>query len=142
MRDFQKSKVYHWESVNGIWGSKRLSNNQADNLIEKVERYCHCKATPKITFRKRTTSRGSSTVIKLNNSPTIWLVIHEATHHIAYAASEGDSHGPKFVRLLIELLHHYKVADRNQLLRSAKVNGIEVAKANIIRRIKLEKEGR
>lgn len=141
MRDFQKSKVYKWESAQGIWSSEKLSNEQATSLIRKVEKYCCCPIVPRILFRKRVLSRGGSLEIKLDSSPTIWLVIHEIAHHVAYVLNEGDKHGPKFVRLLIGLLHHYKVADRKNLLRSAKVSKIKVAPTSAIKQIK-NREGR
>lgn len=56
-----------------------------------------------------------------------WLLLHEMAHALSSThEGESDGHGPAFMGLYIQLLGRYMRWCRDELLHSARADGIDV----------------
>jgi len=126
-RDNQRSKVYDWESK---LPKKELSFEECKVLLTKACQY-YGKPIPHLADGRGTRiAYGASYRVSLPKwARTNVVVLHEAAHSIHSKYREGDeaSHGKEFMRILIDLLAHFKVQPRVELARSAKLAGLKIA---------------
>ena len=76
---------------------------------------------------RRLHADGSRLLLRLPETMPSWLLLHEMAHALS-STHEGasDGHGPAFMGLYIQLLERYMRWCRDELLRSAMADGIEV----------------
>ena len=118
VRDFQRTKVYRWESLNVLPRDPApISLEACRTLVARVfaVRQGVESIPPRVEDgRGRRHAAGSREVIKLPRwARTRPVVLHECAHGLSM-----DGHGPDFVRAYVELLVEFLDADRDDLERS------------------------
>lgn len=132
-RDFQRAKVYRWERahVHTMLRPSPLPLAECSDLVREVF-YWYEKplvtlgwAPPQVTDgRGRRHACGSRDVIKLPRwARQRTIVLHECAHGMA-----SDGHGPEFMARYIELLEEFASMDVTELVASARLAGVRVAK--------------
>lgn len=133
--DFQRARVYRWEAEHVFpKDTAPLGLDDCRALVEAAYRWAEPEASgrpgwapPEVTDgRGRRHACGSREVIKLPRwSRTRPVVLHECAHGLA-----ADKHGPRFVRVYVELLVAFAGQDRLTLVTSLRAAGIRIAPAD------------
>lgn len=124
-RDFQRSRLYRWESANVLPRDRRtLSLDACRDLAREVFAARLAEPPPRIEDgRGRRHAAGSRQVIKLPRwARTRPIVLHECAHGLS-----TDAHGPDFVRVYLELLAAFLGWDRTELEHSALLSGLKIS---------------
>lgn len=150
-KDTQRSKVYSW----GYSLNSRLTNNNVIEDINAATKIVHEAyqkwngkkegKLPKVSASNRMTRTGGiwyrqTNEIILRGRGNLYsykdksTVLHETAHALTDnaikrgACDAKGAHGATFVRILIELMAHYKITDmtKEELLQSAKEAGIKI----------------
>lgn len=155
--DSRRQKLYNWERghAKGVLESyhrEELTLPECQKLVDQAYRFMGLSKAyenangPEVTMlRKRRTSlwggliaRGGAHGIQLSRAGmNKWTVLHEAAHGMipTYCAS----HGPEYLRLLIELLAKFfrgtPGMSKRELIRSARQARLPVARAYLMQAI-------
>ncbi len=136
--DTQIDRVYRWERVAlpGVYWrigqSRRMSLAQCRKLINRIYHDAEQENPPrifdgrgsKIAFAKRNFSIHLPRLTRVKE-----IVIHETAHTLLYPIIikyNREPHGPEFVALYIKLLHRYARYDYNELVKQAKLCGVDL----------------
>lgn len=120
MRDFQRKRLYDWESEEFGWDDTILTLDQCQQLTNTLIRGIVCKDG---RGRRSPCAKYNKKEIALPKfSRKKWIVIHEVAHFV-----KRDMHGPKFVRAYIEILAREYGRSIDSLVSSAEEVGLKVA---------------
>ena len=131
-RDWQRARVYAWEDrIVAPRDRSTLPYAAAENMVAAIWADLDLRFPPKVAplpgQARRLQADGSRLLLRLPETMPSWLLLHEMAHALS-STHEGasDGHGPAFMGLYIQLLERYMRWCRDELLRSATTDGIEV----------------
>ena len=134
MRDTQRSKVYGWEratfTTDGNF-TEELTMQECKRIISHVRDAYGVYTYFRVADGRgcRFARAGSTTITLPRWARNRFVVLHELAHHILCVNGTNDAHGPKFTRLLIELLAWAKIDTKANLLRTARFAKLKIAPA-------------
>ncbi len=131
IRDFQQQKVYDWENKNIKGSGARLSKRKAEAFVKTISEEFNLQA-PGLNFRQDSSDEycyfktekheigGHAQFLNMG------FLVHECAHMVdTYAGNVNVTHGPSFVKNLIDLADKYiKGNEKEKLLKSAKEAGL------------------
>lgn len=146
MRDSQRSRVYAWERAQSWWQTaspgaryaevsssavRPLTLPECEKLILRALRKAGCRMVDLGDGRGRRTAGGYSHRILLPTwARTKPVILHEAAHSVAAQRGFDDGHGPRFMRVYLDLLTRHLHLKPGVLLASARGAGVKVAPRN------------
>ncbi len=133
MRDYQQSKVYHWQSVILYPMDKsRVDFDQAHDLLYYVWRDEGLEYPPIIVPLAPNEKKASAKANRLkiwwptNKSLPSFVLLHEVAHSMTTNYEGiGDRHGKDFVGVYMRLLNKHLRIPLPLLFYTAKVAGVE-----------------
>ena len=131
-RDWQRARVYAWEDRMVVPRDKStLPYTAAKDMVGAIWADLDLRYPPKVERlpgqARRLQADGSRLLVRLPQTMPSWLLLHEMAHALS-STHEGasDGHGPAFMGLYIQLLGRYMRWCRDELLHSAKADGVDV----------------
>lgn len=146
-RDFQKSRVYHWEDA--VIGLDLRSGDRVLLSLEECRQLGVAVTNePDLVVQPHPFGPGKDARgiayggFGPDGLPTLtlpewarkpWIVLHEATHVVTRrwewetGGDKNEGHGPNFMKFYIEMLVDMLGFDEGQLRASAKAHKIKVA---------------
>ena len=131
-RDWQRARVYAWEDrMVAPRDKSTLPYTAAKDMVGAIWADLDLRYPPKVERLPRQARRlqadGSRLLVRLPQKMPPWLLLHELAHALS-STHEGasDGHGPAFMGLYIQLLGRYMRWCRDELLHSAKADGVDV----------------
>ncbi len=122
--DYQKSSAYRWEDENVPRNARTpLSMTGCRTLIRQVCREYGVDIAQLIDGGndKASWSNGLKGIKLAGEGKCVAIVLHEVAHWILQRRGECDGHGPRWVRLYIDLLVRYDQWDNAEMSISAAV---------------------
>lgn len=128
MIDYQKSKVYRWESSFNVGGW--VPYDMAQSVINYIWADYGLSYPPKVQTLSRNANvegKANRTVVYLQPNNTMLTILHELAHSMTSDLyGESDLHGPRFVGVYMKLLHKYLNIDLFEMLKQAAIHKIDV----------------
>ena len=131
-RDRQRALVYAWEDrMVAPRDKSTLPYTAAKDMVGAIWADLDLRYPPKVERlpgqARRLQADGSRLLVRLPQTMPSWLLLHEMAHALS-STHEGasDGHGPAFMGLYIQLLGRYMRWCRDELLHSAKADGVDV----------------
>ena len=135
-RDWQRDRLYAWESEAIDKASPRLPPAQMENVIRRISRDFNLAAAPTMDYAPPDADKGaysfylpSQEHIHMGHDE-LSAVIHEMAHAIDEKINGNNwaAHGPSYVRTLLMLAARYQYwLEPEALERSAKAAGLAIA---------------
>lgn len=144
MRDWQRGKVYEWETKTFYGGSPKLTPGQMKHVVRRISEDFNMVA-PRIHYKKPHPGHKDPTSYYyghlnkiLMRHKELSLVFHEVAHAIdgKLSGNKWSDHGPSYVRTLIRLAERYQIwHDPEKLEQSAIEHGILIAPESAVRHL-------
>jgi hypothetical protein len=132
-RNFQRSRIYKWESEWSDWNRQTLSLKKCRKLIHAACKLFDLKMLPVVKRSEEQFSyhrkAGEIGLLKQHQTPAVAL--HEAAHYIVFQTDGRHGHDELFMGVYLVLLAHFRIAPRDALehsLRKRKIKWIQVKK--------------
>lgn len=143
LRDYQRSKVYRWESKN-FSKSRVLTEAQCESTIKKI---CALYKMPEELIPEIAFSNngylypgfdfGANKISINKGQNNLWLCCHESIHAVLYMYYGLSQcwHGEEFVFLMAETMSKLEKRPRTELMESANKVGIKYTEPDFLNRI-------
>ena len=134
MEDYQRQAVYDAEEICSFWlQGKHLSVKEADKLITRISKwakiekpYCQFNATDKEGEVFPVAKGMAHTIILPEFAMNESYICHEMAHVITYQKKQIDYHGPKFIKIYLDIIKEILgVNNYKELLNTFKIYNIK-----------------
>ena len=137
-RDSQRSKVYDWEEMAGLWDEKNITQQETIELFNAVvTHYGYDKVVykPKLVFNSKLRAIAGkcsgNNIICLNpDMLKVHVVLHELAHaftNVMYGIPKAG-HGEHFVMVLLTLYTKYRVIKPETHIQYLIDEGVKIAR--------------
>jgi len=132
-RDRQRARVYAWED-RGVAprDTSTLPYTAAKGMVGAIWADLGLRFPPEVDRlpgqARRLQADASGLLVRLPQTMPSLLLLHEIAHALSSThIGESDGHGPVFMGLYIQLLGGYMRWCRDELLHSARADGIQIS---------------
>lgn len=148
-RDMQRQRVYDWQhalaSQYGTGYSEQMTIDACGAMATQAHALYGIKWHGFVTGgagnQRSALAHGTQKISLPEWARNPWVVCHEAAHCIVTKLWPGSaSHGPEFVRIMIELWYHLKIMHMPVAMASARAAGVKVKRGIQFRPVTTRRE--
>jgi hypothetical protein len=131
IRDFQKLKVYAWETeVISPKDTTSVPFHQIPSIVEYVWRNEGLNFPPKVLplpkMIKKVCADGTRLEVRFQEVTKTWIILHELSHSMTCTFDHfSNVHGAQYLGIYLQLLGRYLKLDVQELARSAEKKGLK-----------------
>ncbi len=130
--DYQQKRVYAWERKHvAPFDTAKISIETAEQIVNYVWAEEGLQHPPKVEYirdKRARSATGCRLKVRFPDGLLYsWVVLHELAHAMT-SNVDGAScqHGPKYMKVYINLLHKYQRLDYLQMKATAKMENVDV----------------